>query len=678
MAAAALLAAGCAGPIEILKQSRISERRLEAIEQLRTDEYEGRVEALASVLGDEDEGVAKAAAEALASLGKEGRERLQRAFEDPLSQCAAASVLAREAGKDAAIVAMLDPTGQRIHKGNSCLVKQFLGFGDKTHPMILDALTAEEPWRVQRGVFLACRAKPTVLTSLDAILTGKAKPEEVRRGVKALRVLLEARPRHCSAEVDGLWGKLFADSGLRSRAMAAATDHPRRDDLLRGLLGRAEGCAGPDAMVTLVEEGAEPTDQELEAFRGQVEASDGDCPSVDAEPLVDHLLTRGWAGGTPPQQALLEALGWEADDEGAAAHTAVVAGDYEAAAQQPQGAHEILDRLVRIGLSDESRTNALLALTHVGKRAVPEIELAYGAVESEALRFDLLKTVRDLDGPRSLALVRLVVRELDSGPAPDRSQELTAMLKAAGPVAVAPLGREALAARDAGMRARLFALQVELGGKGSKVVLGTAERLVARGGSDPATVAAAQLLVESDPAGQRGRILDKAQAGELKEADVALLGILLEKDPATYAALAKPVKSTKDPERLLALAGPLGEAGVADLAFACADRAGASYAKAAKKAKKQKDDGAREAAEAGAEKAAALRVSLAGEMALVVADETAGPAVRLRTLKALTKAAKTAGKAKSDVLERLGKAEASDKNLKKALAKAVAKWKKAK
>jgi len=674
------LIAGCAGPIEILTETRIRARRLEAVQELRQDEVDGRVDALASVLGDEDEEVAKAAASALASLGKPGHDRLMKAFKDPKAQCGAAYALAQQVDQDPTIIEMLDPTTHRGYKGSSCLTKQFARFGVKTHAIILDAVISREDWRARRGVFLACRVQPPVLETLEQRLTAKVEPEVARDAVAALRKLLDARPRHCKVDVDGLWAKLFRNEDHRNRALAVLSDHPRREDLLRSVLDQEETCAGPDALVLLVEEEAEPSERDLARFAKQVAASDGECPLVDGDPLIDYLLIKGYARGTDDQRELLESLGWESDAAGSAAHQDVLAGDYQAAAEKPAGARELLDLLVRKGLEPENRTNALLGLTHAGRKAVPEIEQAYPALEDAALRFDLLKIVRDIDGKRSLTLVDLVMQELDRGPDAAQSKTLTKMLRDAGTIAVEPLGREALAAREPGLRAKLFALQVDLGGQDSDEVLATADRLVKRGRSDPATLAAAELLVEAKPDELRDRIVAAVKDGDLSEQDVGLLRILLEKDSATYSALAKPIKKAKDPEQLADLAGKLSEAGAPALAFSCADKAGGIYKKAAKKAKKKKDADAREAATEGAEKMAALRVKLAGEMAAQVADSEAGTAVRVRTLKVLTKAAKTAGAAKDDVLEALDKAAdgAEEKALKKGLKKARKKWKKAK
>ena len=54
----AALSTACAGPVEILRNSRHTERRLKALETLKEEDYEGRFEAMEAVLGDDDRAVA--------------------------------------------------------------------------------------------------------------------------------------------------------------------------------------------------------------------------------------------------------------------------------------------------------------------------------------------------------------------------------------------------------------------------------------------------------------------------------------------------------------------------------------------------------------------------------------------------------------------------------------------
>jgi len=639
-----LLALACAGPVQVLRTSDDVADRLDAIAELRDEAEAGRIEALTEALHDENPAVRAAAAEALGALGKPGRESLLAGLERAPGACEAAQVLAGQAVAYPEMAARLDPT-EAWRGEDSCVTGAFLGLGAATHPIVLEALTAPDAARARHGRWVACRVEPPLLGVVETRLKEEGDGAELE--MAALGSLLAEPPAACAEEVETLWRRLFAGRETRRLAAEVLDGHARRLELLRARLPEHAGCQGPDALLLLVEEGHEPSTDELNVLREALATAPEDtCPGIEPQPLIVHLLQRGVQAASRDESkarlALLARLGWRPTTDLAHVHAAVISGDYEAAAGYGRVAGPVLlDALIRYELSDEARDLVLGGLGALGRSYAPEVEARLVGAEEAARRDDLLFVLQRLLGSKSPRLVELVLSELETtrqgaSGGVERMQHLAKLVRGAGKGARGPLAEAAKAEGRPQLRAMLLGLLIEVDGRRGKLVLETARAILDSGREDLAATSAAAHLVSTDRKRVSKRLKKAMKAGGLDTGEVQLLRILVGQDRVKASKLAlKATKKLKDPDALGKLAEQLDSAGATWPAWICANKAFERRRKRLAKAKAEPDDASSEAIE----KAFQLRSRLLLTLTRVSLDPIVAGKLRARALKAVAKSA---------------------------------------
>lgn len=694
LACAAALGAACAGPSQVLRESEDAAERIEAAVELRTNADKGRMEALSGALLDPDAGVREAAAATLAALGEAGRGRLIEAVGVDGTACIAARELAKHAAEDPSVAKALDPTVGRRSAG-SCVVEVFEGLGAAAHGVIVEAILSDDDRRRKRGHYLACRVDPPVTDGLRDVLLG---PDDGRvdQATAAMRALLERGHRLCEDRPAQAWEAVFRDPQARPRAVRAIEGYAGRADLLEPLMQVRDACVGPDALLLGMEGGYLPDVDAMAEFQAGLDAAQGNaCPTVDSAPLIATLLEGGLTAGTHAEArgrvALIERLGWRPETPKARVYVSVIRGDFaEAAGMGPSAVRPIIDALRRWDLAADQRRAAFDALVRVGPPGVASIEkfLADGDAGEGELRDGLLGVAARALGPRSPRIVALAVQELERSTDEqgivvldsERQRHLTGLVRGAGPAGAPALAAEALKDGKPSFRSLLFSLLVEVDGRKGRTVTETAHRLLDSGRDDLVVAAAAGHLGMSNPKAARDRVLEAIRAGTLKPADVRMLAALLAgAGKKVDKALAKALKAA-DPVATAPLVATLGELGALELALPLAASAAKALRKASAQAVKARDNEAGIALEAKAATMEQVRDSAARGLFERCLDEAGGPKGQLKAVKALLKATKKLdlGPAAGELAKalKLASADAQDKKVAKALAKAGKKLKK--
>ena len=631
--------------MEVLRHGDDVADRLEAVSALREEEHEERLEALAEALSDQVPEVRAAAAEALGVLGEPGRARLLAALERAPGACEAAQVLAGQAVAYPEAAIRLDPT-VAWRGEDSCVTGAFLGLGAVTHPIVLEALASADASRARHGRWVACRVEPSLLASLEARLTSDADDEAVEAERAGLASLLAEPPKDCGQEAEALWRRLFSDPETRQRADAVLEDHPRRVALLTGRLTEQRACMGADALLLLVADGLEPSDEQLVALQQGLAAVPAEgCPTVHAQPTVVHLLQRGVQSGSHEQARarldLLARLGWRPTTDLARVHAAVIQGDYEAAGGFGRAAGPVLlNALMRYELSEESREHVLAALAGQGRSFAPDVERRLVTVEEPRRRDDLLRVLQRLLGPASERVAAMAVAELErttsgSQEGIERTQWLAGVIRQAGAAARMPLAEGCVAEGKPQLRAMLLGLLADVDGRRGNLAEKTAWAVLDSGRTDLAATSAATFLVGADRTRVAKRLAKALRQGELSPSEVQLLRVFVGQDAKGADKLvSQAVKRLKDPERLSVLAAQLEAAGAIWPAWVCAGRAFETYRKRLARARPVSEEAAEgEEEPSKAELALELRRRLLARLSRVALDPIQPGKLRLRALK---------------------------------------------
>ncbi len=685
--------AGCAGPVQVLRESSDPEERVAAAQELKTAPDEGRLEALGDALNDVNEGVRHAAADSLGALGDDGRAKLVEALPDERTACAAAPVLAEQAKRFPEVAKSLDPTVGR-RRSDSCVVKAFNGLGAATHQVIIEAILSDEKKRRKRGHYLACMVDPPLTEGLQEVLTG---PDDGRvdDAESTLAAMLRRRHKKCGDKPAAVWNAVFADPTARHRAITVAEGHPRRAELIEPLVREQEACIGPDALLLAMDAGYGADVEDLAAFTKALDAAgEARCPTVDPEAMIATLLAGGLTAGTLEQARgrldMIERLGWKADTTRARVYVAVIKMQFmEAAGYGPAAAGPLLEVVQRWRPSPEQRKGAFVALVKVGPAVVPAIEKNLAKIPKADVRDGLITVVQSVIGAKSPRVVVLAVAELERATddkgivaAPmARQQFLTGVIKRAGPKGSPALAKEALKPTKQSFRSLLFSLLVQVDGKKGKTLSRTVKDLLDSDRSDLLIAAAAGHLATSNPKAATSRVVSKVGSGKLTPGDRRLLASLLARDPKKLAkSLGKVIKKVDDAAQFTGVAEAFAEVGMYALGLKLSSKAAKSLRK--KSTTAAASGSSKRGIQLGADAArmdAVYEKSVRGLYDAVV-DADVPAKQRIKSLKVLLKGTKKTGLggAGGDVVKGLKQAIADEDNkkVKKAMKKAYKKLKK--
>lgn len=678
---------GCAGPVQILRESGDPLERIAAAQELKTEPDEGRIEALSDALNDADQGVRQAAADALGALGDEGREALIEGLTDERSACAAAPVLAKQAAKFPEVAKSMDPTVGR-RRSDSCVVKTFERLGAATHAVLIEAILSDEKKRRKRGHYLACRIEPPLTEGLQEVLTG---PEDggIDDAESTLGALLRRRHKHCGDKPETVWNAIFADPSVRHRAITIVEDHDRRAELIEPLVQTVEACIGPDALLLAMDAGYSPGEEDLQAFTQSLDAAgESRCPTVDPAAMIATLLAGGLTAGTLKESRgrldMIERLGWLADTTRAKVYVAVIRTNFlDAAGFGPPSAGPLLEAVQRWRLTPEQRKAAFEALVKVGPAVLPAIEKALPTIPKADVRDGLITVVQAVAGQRSPRVVTLAVAEFERATddkgivaAPmQRQQFLTGVIKAAGTKGSPALATETLKPDKPSFRSMLFNLLVQIEGKKGKVLAKVINDLLDSARSDLVIAAAAGHLATSNPKAATARVSARVKEGTLTPGDRRVLASLLASDAKKLAkSLGKILKKVDDPAGYTAVAEAFAEVGLHGLALSLAAASAKSLHTKSAAAAASGDNKRGIQLGADAARMEAVRDKAVRGLYQQSLDDSLSAKQRVKALKTLLKGTKKGGlgSAGDDVVSGLKEALADETNkkMKKAMKKA--------